>query len=97
MSENVKEPVYDYEYEAQQFLTEIESFLTSLRPKGQLYHVECTIAESLGGLKAGKPLDFTYEDGVWKGYKQIGIIVADERVIFSLKCCEKVVAQEMEC
>jgi hypothetical protein len=68
---------------------------TSLRPRGQLYHVERTIAEASGGLKAGKPLDFTYEEGVWKRYKQIGIVIADEWVIFSLKCCERVVAQEL--
>ena len=90
-----KEPGYDYEYEAQQFLAEIAALPTSLRPQRQLSHVERTIAEAVGGLKARKPLDFTYETGVWKGYKQIDIIVADEQVIFSLKCCERVVAQEL--
>ncbi len=100
MSENLKEfsrkeSGYDYEDEAQQFLAEIAGLPTSLRPRGQLYHVERTIAEASGGLKAGKPLDFTYEEGVWKGYKQIGIVIADEWVIFSLKCCERVVAQEL--
>ena len=92
---SMKESGYDYEYEAQQFLAEIDGLPTSLRPKGQLYHVERTIAEALGGLKAGKPLDFTYEEGVWKGYRQIGIIIADEQVIFSLKCCERVVEREI--
>ena len=100
MSENLKEfgrkeTGYDYEYEAQQFLAEIAALPTSLRPQRQLSHVERTIAEAVGGLRAGKPLDFTYETGVWKGYKQISIIVADEQVIFSLKCCERVVAQEL--
>ena len=100
MSENLKafsrkEPRYDYEYEAQQFLAEIAGLPTSLRPQRQLSHVERTIAEASGGLKAGKPVDFTYETGVWKGYKQIGMIVADEQVIFSLKCCERVIAQEL--
>ena len=101
MSENLKESSmeesgYDYEYEAQQFLVEIAGLPTSLRPQGQLYHVERTIAEASGGLKSGKPLDFTYQEGIWKGYKQIGIVIADERVIFSLKCCERVVGQEIE-
>src|SRR6266702_4783780 len=79
----VSEPGYDYENEAQQFIAEIECLPTSMRPKGQLYHVERTIAEASGGLKSGKPLDFTHKEGVWKGYKQIGIVTADEHVIFS--------------
>ncbi len=83
----MEKPEYEYEDEAQQFLSEIASLPLSLRPKGQLYHVERKIAEASGGLIAEKPLDFTYEDGVWKGYKQIGIVIADERMIFSLKCC----------
>jgi hypothetical protein len=91
-----KESGYNYEYEAQQFLAEIACLPTSLRPRRQLYHVERTIAEASGGLMSGNPVDFTYEDGEWKGYKQIGIITADEHVIFSLKCCERVVAEEME-
>ena len=101
MVENLKEssmktPAYEYEDEAQQFLAEIACLPLSLRPKGQLYHVERKIAEALGGLTAGKPLDFTYEEDVWKGYKQIGIVIADERMIFSLKCCARFLAQEIE-
>lgn len=91
-----EESGYDYEFEAQGFLAEIARLPTSLRPKRQLSHIERTIAKASGGLKVGKPLDFTYEDGVWRGYKQIGIITADEHVIFSLKCCARIVEQEME-
>ena len=93
---SMEKPGYEYEDEAQQFLAEIACLPVSLRPKGQLYYVARKIAEASGGLIAGKPLDFTYEVGEWQGYKQIGIIIADERIIFSLKCCERILAQEIE-
>ena len=92
----MKEQGYDYELEAQNFIAEIKDLPTSLRPQGQLAHLERIIAEASGGLKVGKPLDFTYEDGEWKGYRQIGTVTVNEQVIFFLICCQKALTQEME-
>lgn len=92
----MKEYEYDYEQEALRYVAEIKELPTSLRPQTQLMRLERIIAEACGGLQAGTPLDFTYEDGEWKGYRQIGIITVDEHMIFLLKCCQKALVQEMQ-
>ena len=85
----MKEQGYDYEREALHFIAEIQSLPTSLRPQAHLTHLERNIAEASGGLKVGNPPDFLYEDGEWKGYRQIGIITVDEHIIFFLKMLSK--------